>query len=148
SHCVWLPQVRAASVSGGVWLGPAESGGVGSWFGTGLPDLLVKGGPTMAIRITDDTMTLEIDHCVVATARFSEHAAADGNGAWIVSTHPALLLTRDQVITALTVAELGESGYSDSHLLVVRTPSAAPMTDRLIGAHTSGSRRGGRRRCR
>jgi hypothetical protein len=27
----------------------------------------------MAIRIADDTMTLEIDNCVVATARFSEH---------------------------------------------------------------------------
>jgi hypothetical protein len=28
---------------------------------------------------------------VVAVARFSQHAAADGNGAWIVSTHPARL---------------------------------------------------------
>jgi hypothetical protein len=43
----------------------------------------------MAIRIMDDTMALEIGNCVVATARFSEHAAADGNGAWIVSIHPA-----------------------------------------------------------
>lgn len=34
----------------------------------------------MAIRITDDTMTLEIVDRVVATARFSEYAAADGNG--------------------------------------------------------------------
>ena len=29
----------------------------------------------MAIRITDDTMTLGIGNRVVATARFSEHAA-------------------------------------------------------------------------
>jgi hypothetical protein len=43
----------------------------------------------MALQITHDTMTLEIDNRVVATARFSEHAAADGHGAWIVSTHPA-----------------------------------------------------------
>ena len=57
-------------------------------FGTGLPDLPAKADPTMAIRITDDAMTLEIDYRVVAAARFSEHAAADGNGAWIVSTHP------------------------------------------------------------
>ena len=42
----------------------------------------------MALRITGDAMTLEIDYRVVATARFSEHAAAGGNGAWIVSTHP------------------------------------------------------------
>jgi len=34
----------------------------------------------MAIRITEDTMTLEVGDRVVATARFSEHAAADGNG--------------------------------------------------------------------
>jgi hypothetical protein len=61
----------------------------------------------MAIRITDDMMTLEIDNRVVATARFSGHAASDGNGAWIVATHPARLLTRDQAITAMTVAEVG-----------------------------------------
>ncbi len=43
----------------------------------------------MAI-ITDDTMSLETGNRVVATARFSEHAAADGN-AWIVTTCPARL---------------------------------------------------------
>jgi hypothetical protein len=42
----------------------------------------------MALRITDDAMTLETGNCVVAAARFSEHAVAGGNGAWIVSTHP------------------------------------------------------------
>jgi len=31
----------------------------------------------MAIRMVDDTMTLKFTVCVVATARFSEHAAAD-----------------------------------------------------------------------
>ena len=36
----------------------------------------------MAIWITGYTMVLEIDNRVVAAARFSEHAAADGNGAW------------------------------------------------------------------
>ena len=55
----------------------------------------------MAIRIFDNTMTLEIDDCVVATARFSQHGAADGNGAWIVSTHAALLFSRNQAITAM-----------------------------------------------
>jgi hypothetical protein len=39
----------------------------------------------MAIRITDDMMVLETGSCVVAIARFSEHAAADGNGAWVIS---------------------------------------------------------------
>ena len=41
----------------------------------------------MALRIMDDAMTLKTGNCVVATARFSEHTATDGNGAWIVSTH-------------------------------------------------------------
>ena len=45
----------------------------------------------MGIRITDDTITLEIGDRVVANARFSEHAAADGNGAWVVSTCPSRL---------------------------------------------------------
>jgi hypothetical protein len=73
----------------------------------------------MAIRITDDTMTLEIGERVVGTARFSEHAAADGSGAWIVSTNTARLFARDQAITALTAAEAGEGGYPDSRPLVV-----------------------------
>ena len=63
----------------------------------------------MELRITDDTMTLEIDDRVVAIARFSEHAAANSNGAWIVSTDTARLFTRGQAITALTIVELGES---------------------------------------
>jgi hypothetical protein len=67
----------------------------------------------MAIRIEDNLMTLEADGAVVATARFSQHAAADGNGAWIVSTHPARLFTRNQAITALTLAERLAVGYSD-----------------------------------
>ncbi len=56
----------------------------------------------MAIRVNDDAMTLEIDAPVVATARFSPHAAADGHGAWIVSTHPARLFSRNQAITGLS----------------------------------------------
>ena len=68
----------------------------------------------MAIRITDDTMTLEIGDRVVATARFSEHAAADGSSEWIVSTHPARLFTRSQAITALTISERLAAGYGDN----------------------------------
>ena len=72
----------------------------------------------MAIRIEDNCMTLAVDGHVVATARFSQHAAADSRGAWIVSTHPARLFNRDQAITALTVAELLEIGRSDDDPLV------------------------------
>jgi hypothetical protein len=34
-------------------------------------------------------MVLKVDEKTVATARSSRHAAADGNGAWIVSVHEA-----------------------------------------------------------
>jgi hypothetical protein len=73
----------------------------------------------MALRITHDTMTLEIDNRVVAIARFSEHAAADGDGAWIVSTHSARLFTRDQAITALTLAERLAIGDADDDPFVM-----------------------------
>jgi hypothetical protein len=72
----------------------------------------------MTIRIYDDTITLKLDDRV-ATARFSQHAAADGNGAWIVSTHPARLFSRDQAITALTLAERLGAGYSDDDPFVI-----------------------------
>jgi hypothetical protein len=39
----------------------------------------------------DDTMTLEIGNCVVAIARFSEHAAGDGDGACRVAHRPGVL---------------------------------------------------------
>ena len=68
----------------------------------------------MSVHINANSMTLEIDNRVVATARFSEHAAADGNGAWIVSTHPARLFTRNLAITALTLAERRAHGYDDN----------------------------------
>jgi hypothetical protein len=48
-----------------------------------LPDLLVKGGPTVGIHITGDAVTLEIGDRLVAVARFGGHAVV-GNGAWVV----------------------------------------------------------------
>jgi hypothetical protein len=65
------------------------------------------------LEITDEYMSLAIDDQVIATARFGQHAAANGNGAWIVSTHPARLFTRNQAITALTLAERLAAGYGD-----------------------------------
>ena len=59
----------------------------------------------MAVHVEDDVVVLEADRTVVASARFSQHAAADGNGPWIVSTHPARVFTRNQAITAPTPAE-------------------------------------------
>ena len=73
----------------------------------------------MAIRIESEFMILEIDGAIAATARFSQYAAADGNGAWIVSTYPARLFTRNQTITALTLAERLAAGYGDDDPFVI-----------------------------
>jgi hypothetical protein len=67
----------------------------------------------MAIRIDSEFMVCEAAGDVVATARFSPYAAADGNGAWIVSTHAARLFTRSRAITALALAERLAAGYRD-----------------------------------
>lgn len=67
----------------------------------------------MAININDDFMSLEIDGRVIATARFSQDAAADSRGAWIVSCHYSRLSTRNQAITALALAERLAAGYGD-----------------------------------
>jgi hypothetical protein len=72
----------------------------------------------MVVRIESEYIALEVDGAVVAAARFSKHATADGNGAWIVSTHPARLFTRNQAITALTLAELLATGYPREHPVV------------------------------
>ena len=73
----------------------------------------------MSLRIENNSMSLEVDGHVIATARFSEHAAANGQGAWIVSDRPRRLFSRDQAITALTVTELLEIGHRPDHPLVL-----------------------------
>jgi hypothetical protein len=72
----------------------------------------------MAVRIEDNFMALEVDGAVVATTRFSKDAAADGNGAWIVSTHPLRPFHRHQAITALILAERLAAGFGDDDPLV------------------------------
>jgi hypothetical protein len=59
----------------------------------------------MSTKINDESMSLEIDGCVIATAEFREPAAADDCGALIVSCHPGRLFTRNQAITAMVLAE-------------------------------------------
>ena len=59
----------------------------------------------MSTKINDDSMSLEINGRVIAAAEFSEHASADGHGAWIVSCHPGRLFTRNQATTATVLAE-------------------------------------------
>jgi hypothetical protein len=73
----------------------------------------------MSLRIENNSMSLEVDGRVVATARFSEYAAADSRGAWIVSDRPRRLFSRNQAITALTVTELLEIGHSSDSPLVL-----------------------------
>lgn len=71
------------------------------------------------IEITNEYMSLTLDGETVAIARFSHHAAADGNDAWIVSTHPARLLRRNQAITALRLAERLAIGCVDDDPFVI-----------------------------
>ena len=65
----------------------------------------------MTLRIDMHSMALEVSGREIATARFARDAAADSQGAWIVSDRPGRLFTRDQAITALTVTELLEIGH-------------------------------------
>lgn len=74
---------------------------------------------------------------VIATAEFSQYAAADGRGAWIVSLYPARLFTRAQAITALAVAELLETGYCDGHPARGRAPRGVAVTNRLFRLTTA-----------
>lgn len=76
-------------------------------------------GAPIALKIDDNCMTLEIDGRVIATARFSQHAAADCHGAWIVSCHYGRLFTRNQAITALVLTERLAAGYGDGDPFVI-----------------------------
>jgi hypothetical protein len=73
----------------------------------------------MAARIDDDYMTAEHDGRVIATARYSSHAAADSQSAWTVSGLPRRLFTRNQAITAMVLAERHAAGYGDNDLFVI-----------------------------
>jgi hypothetical protein len=64
-------------------------------------------------------VTAEHDGHVVATARWSEHAAADSHGAGVVSDHPSRLFTRNQAITAMVLAERLAAAYGDDDLFVI-----------------------------
>ena len=67
----------------------------------------------MAIRIDEDIMTLTVDGEIVATARCTRRAVAYCNSAWIVSTYTAREFSRDQAITALSIAERLAVGFGD-----------------------------------
>ena len=73
----------------------------------------------MAARIEDQFMTAEYGGRVIATARYSSDAAADGQGAWIVSGLPRRLFNRNQAITAMVLAERLAAGFGDDDLFVI-----------------------------
>jgi hypothetical protein len=73
----------------------------------------------MAAQIEDHFMTAEYGGRVVATARYSSDAAAEGQGEWIVSGLPHRLFSRDQAITAMVLAERLAAGYGDNDLFVI-----------------------------
>jgi hypothetical protein len=95
----------------------------------------------MPIRIEAEFMALEVNGAVIAAARFSQYAATDGNGAWIVSTHPARLFSANQAVTALSLAErlAADLGDGDPHVIAWRKElflcePAHPAHDRALAA--------------
>ena len=66
----------------------------------------------MPIKISEDSMRLEVDGAVLATA--SKRA----DGWWEVSYWPRFF-DRNQAITALTITELLESGHDGNDLVVL-----------------------------
>jgi hypothetical protein len=73
----------------------------------------------MAAWIDDDYMTTKFGGRVIVTARYSSHAAADGQGAWIVAGLPGRLFSRNQAITAMVLAERLAAGYGEDDLFVI-----------------------------
>ena len=65
----------------------------------------------MAITIDADSMTSDL---TPAWASWRPHAAADGQGAWVVSSLPGRLLTRSQAQTAMALAEVEAAGAGGS----------------------------------
>jgi len=88
----------------------------------------------MAIRIDEDIMTLTVDGEIVATARC---AAAYGDRVWIVSTYPGRPLSRDQAITALSIANGSPHGFGDDDPFVKAGARNCSLTDRLIRITTA-----------
>jgi len=66
----------------------------------------------MALTTHEDSMALEINGVVVATAKMRT------NGWWLVTAWPRYF-TRNQAITALTITELLETGYGKDHPVIV-----------------------------
>jgi len=97
------------------------------------------------IEISDEYMIATIDGQIVATARSSCHAAADGNGAWIASTRPRRLLSRDKAISAMSLASLLPGGRTDDDPHVISLRGAEVVTDRLIRITSACRPHGGER---
>jgi hypothetical protein len=72
----------------------------------------------MTIKINETNMSATLDGFEIATAtQTGDH--------WIASTCPHSL-TRNQAITALTIAELLATGHSDNDLIVVALREELP----------------------
>jgi hypothetical protein len=85
------------------------------WF----PDLTIEGEVRNGSSNRRSIQTAEYGGRVIATARYSPHAAADGRGAWIVSSLPLRLFNRNQAITAMVLAERIAAGYGDDDPFVI-----------------------------
>lgn len=68
------------------------------------------------IEINDDLMVLRAADGTRLEARYSEDAAADGGGAWVIGATPyaARLFSRNQAITALSIEGRLRAGHDDT----------------------------------
>ena len=73
----------------------------------------------MAGRVDDDFMTAEHGRRVVATAQFSSHAAADGQGAWIVSDHSQPFVHPEPGDYGHGPGRAARRGYGDDDLFII-----------------------------
>ena len=98
----------------------------------------------MSTKINDDSMSLEIDGWFIATAKFPEHAAADGHGAGIVSCHPGACSPG----TRPSRPWCSRNGSPPATAMMTRSWSAGARSracDRSADQDHDGARGGGRR---
>ena len=108
------------------WCCLAKSGGVGTWFGPGSPDVSPKGGTVLAIGITGDTMTLKAGNRVVSSRLIEFCGRRCALAVWLVRVGLAggCWLGVARGLAALA-ARAEDPGASDNRITVTAGPGSA-----------------------
>jgi hypothetical protein len=124
-------------MSGDVWLGLAESEGVGAWFGSGScrpPDQGRSGYGNPNRQVHSDSRDGQPRR---GHRPFRERAVADGRGAWLVSTTPG----RGDHRVADMVARVVQTTQVDVHDTTERLGASAGLMEVMPALLTSTSKR-------